>query len=91
MRLSNKLLSVSPFDCLVLVAINDIESVSRRKFNPIDSPTMRIYFLLLGFIVSGQRLDLCQRAINSGRVKMGNKAAEFFWQVIYHWITFLNP
>ena len=57
----------------LLVAFYDIKPASSRLFNPIDGQTMRIYFLLLGTIVSGQRLDLCQRAINSGRVKMDLK------------------
>ena len=33
----------------------------------IDYQRMRTYFLLLGTIVSGQRLNLCQREINAGR------------------------
>ena len=41
----------------------------------IDYQRMRTYFLLLGTIVSGQRLNLCQREINQGR----NWTCDHWW------------
>ena len=48
----------------------------------IDYQRMRTYFLLLGTIVSGQRLNLCQREINAGR----------FFEVIFDhlWVDWIQ-
>ena len=51
----------------------------------IDYQRMRTYFLLLGTIVSGQRLNLCQREINEGR--FSEVIFDHLWVA---WIQFIH-